>query len=63
MKIILLILAIIWSFGYAMNHIKLNIKYNTLMRGGKFQQITGSILAAISNGIAWWYIIDCIVKW
>ena len=63
MKIILLILAIIWSLGYAMNHITLNMKYNTFMRGGKFQQITGSILAAIFNGVAWWYIIDCIVKW
>ena len=36
MKIILLILAIIWSLGYAMNHIALNMKYNTLMRGSKF---------------------------
>lgn len=63
MKIFILILAMIWSFGYAMNHIGLNMKHNTLMRGGKFQQITGSILAAISNGVAWWYIIDCIINW
>jgi len=63
MKVILLILAIIWSFGYAMNHIELNMKYNTLMRGGKFQQVIGSILAAIFNGVAWWYIIDCIINW
>ena len=63
MNIFLLILAIIWSFGYAMNHIGLNMKYNTLMRGNKFQQITGSILAAIANGVAWWYIIDCTIKW
>lgn len=63
MKIFLLILAIIWSFGYAMNHIELNMKYNTLMRGGKFQQITCSIINTISNGVAWWYIIDCIINW
>ena len=62
MKILLLILAIIWSLGYAVNHIGLNMKYNTLMRGGKFQQIIGSILAAISNGVAWWYIIEQIIN-
>lgn len=63
MKILLLILAIISTFGYAMNHIAFNIKYNPLMSGNKAQKVIGSILAAIFNGVAWWYIIDCIINW
>lgn len=53
MSIVYLTLAIILVLLYSLNHISYNMKYNELMKGGKFTQFISGVLAAISAGIAW----------
>ena len=63
MYVVYLILAIIWVLLYTHNHIYWNANYNKV--GGKapmLNKILGGIVAAIINGIAWWYIIECLIR-
>lgn len=62
MTTILLLLSFLWVGGYTINHTAHNIKYNPNMRGNKTQMVIGSIIGAIISGVAWWYIIDHIIK-
>ena len=62
MCIVYLILATVAVLLYSCNHIYYNMKYNDMSRGSNFAQITGGVIAAITNGIAWWYVIDSIIK-
>lgn len=62
MMVIYLILAALCILSYAITHIRCVNENSPYVRGGKAAKIIGGILAAVINGICWWYVIDAIIK-
>lgn len=63
MTTILLLCTFVLVVAYALNHITFNIKYNEVGKQGKtWVKVLGGIFCNILQGIAYWYIIENIIK-
>ena len=62
MSVIYLILAALEILAYSITHISFVSKYSEYSRGSTLAKVTGGIVAAIINGICWWYVIDAFLK-
>ena len=63
MTTILLLCAFVLVVAYALNHIIFNVKYNEVGKEGKtWVKVLGGIFCNILQGIAYWYIIENIIK-
>ena len=63
MTTLLLLCAFVLVVAYALIHIIFNIKFNEIGRQGKtWLKVLGGIFCNILQGIAYWYIIENIIK-
>ena len=62
MSVIYLILAALEILLYSATHISYVNNYSPYARGNTFTKVTGGIIAAVINGICWWYIISMFIK-
>lgn len=62
MSVIYLILAALEILSYSITHISFVNKHSEYVRGSNLAKITGGIIAAIINGICWWYVISAFLK-
>jgi TRAP-type mannitol/chloroaromatic compound transport system permease small subunit len=63
MTTILLLCSFVLVVAYALNHITFNLKYNEIGKQSKtWVRVFGGVFCNIFQGIAYWYIIENIIK-